>query len=459
MNEEYKYNIIKKLVDSNGNKKNAELKLNCSRRTINRLINKYKTFGKQGFIHGNTGKVPINKIDDTLKSDIVSLYLNKYYDANFIHFKELLLKFEGIDISDTTINTIMREHDILSPKAFRKTRKSHKKLLKAKLKEATNQKEKNIIENNIYLIDQNEAHPRRPRCANFGELIQMDASEHEWFGGFKSHLHLAIDDATGKIVGAYFDSQETLKGYYNVFYQILMEYGIPYKFLTDRRTVFEYKRKNAPSDHEDTFTQFSYACHQLGVEIDTTSIPQAKGRVERLNQTIQSRLVVELRIHCINTIEKANQFLKNYLIEFNEKFSLPISKSKSVFENSPSEDKINLTLAIISKRILDQGHCIKYKNKYYIPTTSNQKKIYYNPGMQVLVIEAFDKNKYMNINDNIYSMTIVEDRLENSAEFDEVKEEKKRKVYIPPLTHPWKQASYNAYLAKQKHRHEFGAYV
>lgn len=103
-------------------------------------------------------------------------------------------------------------------------------------------------------------------------MIQMDASVHNWFGNIKTQLHIAVDDATGAIVGAYFDSQETLHGYYNVLHQILTTYGVPYKFLTDKRTVFEYKQKKSPSVEEDTFTQFGYACNQLGIEIQTTSI-------------------------------------------------------------------------------------------------------------------------------------------------------------------------------------------
>ena len=103
----------------------------------------------------------------------------------------------------------------------------------------------------------------------------------------KSQLHIAVDDATGTIVGAYFDYQETLNGYYNILHQILIKYGIPYMFFTDRRTVFEYKQKKSPSIEEDTFTQFGYACNQLGIEIKTSSVAQAKGRFER---NIVSRL-------------------------------------------------------------------------------------------------------------------------------------------------------------------------
>ncbi len=105
----------------------------------------------------------------------------------------------------------------------------------------------------------------------------MDASEHVWFGNSKVHLHLAIDDATGQVIGAYFDIQETLAGYYNVLYQILTKYGIPAKFLTDNRTIFNYNKLKNPSDEKDTHTQFGYACHQLGIDLITSSSPQVKG--------------------------------------------------------------------------------------------------------------------------------------------------------------------------------------
>lgn len=179
-----------------------------------------------------------------------------------------------------------------------------------------------------------DAHPRRSRSANFGELVQMDASEYIWFGEKKCHLNVAIDDATGCIIGGYFAEQETLNAYYHVLNQILTDYGIPYIFLTDRRTIFVYASKNAPSDEEHTFTQFSYGCHQLGIEIDTTCIPQAKGRVERLNRTLQSRSPVDLKLKGVQSIEQANRQLFQIIKSYNEKFGLPIQSSKTVFKNN-----------------------------------------------------------------------------------------------------------------------------
>ena len=117
-----------------------------------------------------------------------------------------------------------------------------------------------------------DGHSLRERCKYFGEMIQMDASSYEWFGGIISNLHVSIDDCTGRMTGAYFDKEETLFGYYNVLKQILLRYGIPAKFLTDKRTVFEYTRKGEQNIEKDTFTQFSYACKQLGIEIETILI-------------------------------------------------------------------------------------------------------------------------------------------------------------------------------------------
>ncbi len=452
MNEKEKYDVIKKLVETDGNKKRAAIKLNCTVRTINRLIIKYKKYGKQGFVHGNRGKIPAKAIDLETKNKIIKTYIEEYYDTNFAHYCEIVEEDMGVSISDTTLNTWLREENILSPKAKKKTKKMMKKKLKSELAKTKSVKAQNELKTAIAEIDESEAHPRRPRCKYFGEMIQMDASSFFWVKDQLWHLHVAIDDATGEVVGAYFDTQETLNGYYNVFYQILTNYGIPAMFYTDKRTVFEYKRKNSAFDDEDTFTQFSYACHTLGVDIKTTSVAQAKGRVERLNQTLQSRLPVELRRANIDNIEDANEFLKSYLKKFNDKFALHLNSTKSVFETQPSIDKINQTLAILSPRKVDSGHSIKYHKKIYIPVTENGTPFYVKNKMDCMVIEAFDGNLYVNILDNLYLMKEVPEHEAYSKEFDgEIKEKKEKKKYIPPMDHPWRIDNFLTFRGKQQH--------
>ena len=459
MNEQNKYLIIKKLVESNGNKKRAAIKLGCTIRTVDRLILKYKNQGKRGFVHGNRGRTPSVAFPLDIKNKIIRLYLDEYPDANFTHFCEILREDLNIRVSDTSLNKWLRDECIISPKARKKTKKQLKMLLRSRLEASPSKKVQNDIKETLALIDEKDAHPRRPRCKYMGEMIQMDASSHEWISGQIWYLHLAVDDASGEVVGAYFDRQETLKGYYNVFYQILTNYGIPAMFYTDRRTIFEYKRKINAFDDDDTFTQFSYACHNLGVDIKTTSIAQAKGRIERLNQTFQSRLPIELRRAHITDIESANEFLKSYLKKFNDRFALRLNTTKSVFETQPSIEKINCTLAVLSPRKIDAGHSIHFHNKIYIPHRPNGTPIFLKNGTDCMVIESFDANLYVNVLDQIYVMQEVPERSSHSVEFDApAKQKKPPKKYVPPMDHPWKRASYLNYLAKQKHRN-FGANV
>ena len=242
MNEQKKYEVIKGLADhSCPNKKRAALELGCTIRHINRMLAGYNKQGKEYFAHGNRSRKPANTIADEVRSTIVTLYTTKYYDANFTHFAELLAKHERFSISASSVAKILEEQYILSPKVTKAKKKRVKKELMTKKDAARTPKEADKILANLVAVE--DAHSRRPRAAYFGELLQMDASPHEWIPGQTWHLHLAIDDASGTVTGAWFDTQETLNGYYHVFHQILTEYGIPFKFFTDRRSIFTYKRE------------------------------------------------------------------------------------------------------------------------------------------------------------------------------------------------------------------------
>lgn len=456
MEENDKYITIKKLVETNSNKKRAALVLNCSLRHINRMIKGYKEHGKKYFVHGNRGRKPVHAFDEEINHLILDLYRTKYSDANLTHFSELLEKHEHIKASPSTIRSILVQEFILSPKAKRATKKKVKEHLTELKNKAKSSKELAAIQTAI--ISAEDAHPRRPRCAYAGEMLQMDASIHIWFGKDKTQLHIAVDDATGAIMGAYFDSQETLNGYYHVLQQILTQYGIPYMLFTDKRTVFEYKQKKSTSIEEDTFTQFSYACKQLGIEIKTSSVAQAKGRVERMFQTLQSRLPIDMRLACISTIEQANEFLNSYIKEFNTQFALPLDNIKSVFETQPDIKKINLILAVLSSRKVDSGSCIKFNNSYYLPVDSNGHPVHYRKGTSGMVIKAFDTGLYYCVNEQVYGLELLPDHVLSSKNFDLAETPKgPQKRYIPPMSHPWKQASFEHYCNKQNHRKQLTA--
>ena len=440
MNEQQKYEVIKSLVDHNGNKKAAALKLGCTHRTINRMIIKYKKHGKEAFIHGNRGRKPIHTISDELAADIITLYNNKYYDATFSYACELLAEHDGINISPSALTNIMYKNFITSPRTTKVMRKRLAKELRQRQKNTTSKKEITKIQTSIVELEQ--AHSRRSRCAYFGEMLQMDASVHLWFGDTKTQLHIAIDDCTGQITGAYFDKQETLKGYYNVFHQILTNYGIPAMFYTDRRTVFEYKQSKSTKVEHDTFTQFSYACKQLGVEIKTTSIPQAKGRVERAFQTLQQRLPIALRLAGITELNEANVFLNSYIKKYNVKFALPVNNTKSVFEKQPDIETINQTLAILTERTVDSGHCIKFNKTYYKTMDARGLQTYYLKGTKGLVIQTFDNRLLFSTNEKIYELDPVPEHQKQSKDFDYISTETPIKRNIPSPRHPWKSDTF-----------------
>ena len=451
MDQQYRYEIIKKLVDANGNKKTAALNLGVTRRQVDRLIAAYREKGKEAFIHGNTGRKPATTKTDNVRQDVVDLYRTKYYDANFVHYTELLERIEGIKLSVSCVTSILEAENILSPRATKAKRKRVKKQLEEAKAAARTKREADKIQENLVAVE--DAHSRRPRCAYFGELEQMDASPYEWFGNGKTTLHIAVDDATGRITGAYFDMQETLNGYYHVFSQILHKYGIPYKFFTDRRTVFTYKKKNAPDIGEDTCTQFAYACKQLGTQIEYSSVPQAKGRVERMFETLQSRLPVELRLAGITDIDAANEFLDSYIDEFNAKFALPVNNSKSVFETQPTDEKINLTLAVLTQRTVDSGHCIQFDKKYYRMMDGNGLQVHYRKGTKAIVVRAFDGTLYCSVNDkDIYALEEIPKHEEKSKDFDlDYKEPKPKKRHIPPMNHPWRNKTFWKFVKAQEH--------
>lgn len=447
MNEELKYLTIKKLVETNGNKKRASIKLQCTVRSINRMIAGYKEKGKEFFVHGNRGRKPVHALSEQQKSEIEQLYLSKYFDCNYTLFSELLAQREHIFISVDEARVILSERYILSPRAHKSTRRRlRKQLLKEQGKSKTNAEKSNIQASIVALED---AHPRQPRSIYFGEEIQTDACIHLWFGKTKTALHAAIDDSTGQVVAAYFDNQETLNGYYNVYYQILVKYGIPYLFKTDKRTVFEYNKKGTTSDEDNTFTQFAYACSQLGTSIECSSTPEFKPRIERLFASFQSRLIPELRLANITNIEEANTFLPSFLDKYNSKFALCIDNTKSVFEKQPDLKKINLTLAILSRRVIDTGHSICFKNKHYRTVNSVGTPIYFGKGTKAMVIEAFDKKLYATVDDSIFALEEIPEVQAYSENFDTALPTEPKKLYIPKMIHPWKRQAFEKFAKRQ----------
>lgn len=452
MKEEYTYQQIKRYVEQGGNFNALCLRLGCSERTARRKIAGYRKEGRPFFRHKNHDYKPATTISDETKKDIIRLYNELYFDANFKHFQLLLRrehpKIQHISLS--SIRNIMRENDLLSPLAWKSTVKALK--LKDKVKEQQELADLIKIESPAISI---QPHPRREKSKYAGELIFLDASIHQWFGGITTTLHAAIDDARGDILAARFEKQETLTGYYHVFAQILKNYGIPSKFGTDGRTVFDYKRKGLTALSLDTSTQFGYACKSLGVDIRSTTCAQAQGKVERLFGTLQSRLIVELRLKNVTTIKQANEFLKSYIPLHNQEFAASPDSIPSAFDKQLTDEEINLLLAVLSTRVVDGGNCISYDNRYYRFLDEGGNHIHLTPKQKVLVIRAFDGRLFASCKDRIFALEAVPKHkaLSYDLDFPDTKQ-KASKTYVPSFMHPWKQKNFEAYAKN----HRFAKY-
>lgn len=449
MNEQEKYEAIKLVADGKLLKKRCSIKLNISLRHVNRLVNKYKREGKAAFIHGNRSRKPINKLSVDFSNKILHLAKTKYYEdnnyliCNIKHFKTLLARNENININYVTLRNLLLSNSLLSPRIHRITRRKIKREEILKHRKITDLK---TIEKQVdHLLSLEDAHPRMEKAKYFGELIQMDACSQFWNDNLFLHLHLAIDNSTGIPVGGYFDYQETLNGYYHVFKQILVKYGVPAKFLTDKRTVFIYESLYKKSDENDTLTQFAYACKNLGIDLATTSVAQSKGQVERYNGIFQDRLKAELRLNKITSISKANDYLINIFIpNYIEEFKLSYRKSQSVFETIDL-DKIDYYLSRISRRLVDKGCCISFKNEYYGFFDLNNRRICPPYRAKCTVIESFKGELFANVFDKTYLLKRIKKNKIFSKSFDDIEEKKVEKPYIPPMDHPWRYSNFDSF--------------
>jgi len=230
------------------------------------------------FIHKNTGRKPHHAIDECLREKIIVLKISHpYSNANFQHFQELLAEYEKIKISYSALYGMLTKSGIKSPKKRRRF---------------TN-------------------HRRRKRKAAEGLLVQLDASPFGWLSDGKEYnLHGGIDDASGQVVALYLAESECLEGYFQTMHIMLELYGIPVSIYSDCHTIFFSPKKDKLSPEEQlagkraNLTQFGRAMGQL-VFMICARTPQAKGRIERLWQTLQSRLTVELKYHGIKTVQEA----------------------------------------------------------------------------------------------------------------------------------------------------------
>ena len=338
--------IIGLLVDGRISGQEAAEKLGLCGRQIIRLKKKYSGQGDVGLIHGNRGRAPKGRIGDDVRTLVLELYQEKYYDFNFSHFTEYLNEKEGVRISRNSVTRILNEGGIRSKKSVKRRGKLHRS---------------------------------RPRRTAPGMLWQTDATEHEWFGKGNGYatLHAYIDDATGIVVGAYFTKNECLAGYVEALRQGIERYGLPMEIYSDRHTILRSPKAGKEEDDDDDddkkgqpLSNFGKGLKDLGIGQIFALSPEAKGRIERLWETLQDRWTCELRRLGIKTIKEANKVLPMLLDEHNKKFAVKAQEA-DVYVPLTNEIDIAFMFAHRSTRKTDNGGAISYKGRSYIPQAAD----------------------------------------------------------------------------------------
>ena len=318
----------------------AGKRLGISDRQVRKL--KAKIRDGQSLKHGNSKGSPRKRKDDD-REIIVKHYKDERFNgANFAHFRELLESHFGIRISYNSLKAILNEAGIKSPKK-QKRRKVHKS---------------------------------RPPKEHFGEMLQTDGSPYQWFIRFgdKAHysLHGFIDDATGTVTGCYFSKNECLDGYFEAFRQTLTNYGIPGSIYADGLSLFFGKQGNLSivelmDGVDESKTQFGKIFDSLGINLIHARSAQAKGKIERLWQTFQSRLVTEFKVHGIDDMEKANKFMPKFIVGYNKQFAKLPANDKSDFLPLPKHINLDLLLTKRVTRKLDAGLVFSFHtNKFRV---------------------------------------------------------------------------------------------
>ena len=335
--DQLKLDVIGKVVSDVFDRDRACLILDVSQRTIRRYLKGYRDKGLLFVKHGNYQRSPLNKTPESLRQRVCDLVKNKYFDFNMIHCLEKLLENEKISIKRETFRKWC--HDIKMVKRA-KRRRSKARYMRARMKQT-------------------------------GLMLQMDGSPHKWFGGKDSCLISAIDDASNEVPFAEFFPAEDSLSCMRVLEKIIAKKGIFQLLYVDRAGWFGGTKRT-------DFAQVKRACEELGVHVIFANSAEAKGRVERLFNTLQDRLIPEMRFRRIHSYHAANCFLQEQFLpnEYDKKFTVIPANLQTAYKPLPISIDLNEIFCLKHYRIVKRDHTVPWQGKLYQITSPVKYSIY-----------------------------------------------------------------------------------
>jgi transposase len=314
--------LIRRTVEKSLSQREAAERLAISRRQFKRLVRAWKQHGDAGLISRRRGRAAHNRLPEAVRLRIERLLRDTYPDFGPTLAAEKLAERDGIVVSRETVRRIQTSLKLHRPK-----KRGEKRVFQVR--------------------------DRRPR---FGELVQIDGSPHDWFEGRgpRSTLIVFVDDATSRLVALRFAPSECTKAYLEALRDQVLTHGRPLAFYSDRHGIFRVNAKDAQSG--DGKTEFGRVVERLGIGLINALTPQAKGRVERANQTLQDRLIKEMRLSNIDSIEAAQAFLPGFILKYNKRFGVPPRDETPAHRPwTKTEDELDETLARHEERVLTKA--------------------------------------------------------------------------------------------------------
>ena len=400
-----RHNVIKNLIDGKINSIDASKQIQVSVRQIRRIKAKVRKKGAEGIIHGSRGKESNRRIDSETLAKTIELLNQKYHGFRPTLVAEKLLELDKIKLSNEKVRQIMIKNKLWRPKPRKQPKKRH---------------------------------TWRARKDNYGEMQQFDGSYHNWFGGVETCLLLSVDDATGKITHAKFDYNESVVAVFKFWLEYFEKNGLPISIYLDKFSTYKVNHKNA-TNNKDMITQFQRASNQTGFKLIFANSPQAKGRVERMNKTLQDRLVKELKLVDITTIEKANKFLKEYIPKFNTKFAV-VPQRQSNLHRKISEtikQKLPQIFSIQKERKVTNDYTIRFENQYF-QLSQEQPTIVYKKDTVIMEKHLSSEIK-INLKERYLNYAILPKRPEKEIDIKlPALTIRKQSNWKPPINHPWR---------------------
>lgn len=415
--EQEKANILTRAIEGKITNDQAAKQLRLSVRQVQRAKAAIRKYGIASVAHGLKGKSGNHRVAEAIKEDSLTLIKKKYSDFKPTFATEKLAENHSIHISHETVRLWMIAKGLWKP-----------------------HKQKQV-----------QYFSWRPRKEYFGELQQFDGSYHYWFekrfvdeqgSPIEVCLLASIDDATGKITRAEFAQHEGVVPVFTFWKEYVKEQGKPLKIYLDKFSTYKINHKTA-LDNSDLITQFERASRTLGIELIFANSPQAKGRVERSFQTLQDRLVKEMRLAKISTPEEGNQFLKEVFIpKYNAQFSVIPTKEGNVHKPLQREEQgnINHIFSLHDTRRVNNDFTVQFKNQWYQLTEIQPTTI--RP-QEIIVVETWlDDSIHLLLKNHELKYLLLPEKPKKQRIIQPIILTTHTLNWKPPKDHPWRKFKY-----------------